>query len=122
MLNLLLFFLGLTCIFLIARYNGSNKLFWILLISMMSGFIGGTVAANIGNDEQVNVSTVSTDNGILTTDFLLFEHKSENISFEEPWVEITKQYENTGAVAFTSVPSKSGFFKPRQKPGYIDTS
>ena len=50
MLNLLLFFLGLTCIFLIARYNGSNKLFWTLLLAMMSGFIGGTIAANIGNE------------------------------------------------------------------------
>lgn len=122
MLNLLLFFLGITCIFLIARYNGSNKLFWILLISMMSGFIGGTIAANIGNDKQVNVSTVSTDNGSLATDFQLFEPKPCEVTFEEPWVEITKQYENTSATAFTSVPSKSGFFKPRQKPDYVDTS
>lgn len=122
MLNLLLFFLGITCIFLIARYNGSNKLFWILLISMMSGFIGGTVAANLSSDEQVNTSTISTDNGILTTDILLFERKPENISFEEPWVETTKRYANTGATMLTTVPSKSGDFKPRQHPDYVDTS
>lgn len=122
MLNLLLFFLGITCIFLIARYNGSNKLFWILLISMMSGFIGGTVAANLSSDEQVNTSTISTDNGILTTDILLFEHKPENISFEEPWVETTKRYANTGAIMLTTVPSKSGDVKPRQHPDYVDTS
>ena len=122
MLNLLLFFLGITCIFLIARYNGSNKLFWILLISMMSGFIGETVAANLSSDEQVNTSTISTDNGILTTDILLFERKLENISFEEPWVETTKRYANTGATMLTTVPSKSGDFKPRQHPDYVDTS
>lgn len=122
MLNLLLFFLGITCIFLIARYNGSNKLFWILLISMMSGFIGGTVAANLSSDEQVNTSTISTDNGILTTDILLFERKPENISFEEPLVETTKRYANTGATMLTTVPSKSGDFKPRQHPDYVDTS
>lgn len=123
MLNLLLFFLGITCIFLIARYNGSNKLFWILLISMMSGFIGGTVAANLSSNEQVNKSTISTDNnGVLTTDILLFENKPGNISFEEPWVETAKQYANTGATMLTTVPSKSGDFKPRQHPDYVDTS
>lgn len=59
MLNLLTFIVGIIVIFLLARYNKSNKLFWVLLISMMSGFVGGTIAANIGNDKKSNVECVS---------------------------------------------------------------
>ena len=121
MFNLLLFFLGITCIFLIARYNGSNKLFWTLLIAMMSGFVGGTIAANIGNDEQVNVSTVTVDNNLLTVDYTLFYNKPDEVVFEEPWTTVTKQYEYTGAITYASVPSKSGFV-PGQMLEYTDTS
>ena len=54
MLNLLSFLVGITTILLIARYNKSNKLFWILLMSMMTGFIGGTVVSNIKNVNKIN--------------------------------------------------------------------
>ena len=47
MLNLLTFIIGIVGIFLIARYNKSNKLFWSLVISMMAGFVGGSIAANM---------------------------------------------------------------------------
>lgn len=59
MLNLLTFIIGIIGIFLIARYNKSNKLFWLLVISMMSGFIGGTIAANMKSDKKSNVEYVS---------------------------------------------------------------
>jgi hypothetical protein len=81
MLNLLTFFVGIVVIFLLARYNKSNKLFWILLISMMSGFIGGTIAANIGNNKESNVECVSQDltlnSSMPTAQFLLPSNTEE---------------------------------------------
>lgn len=121
MLNLLMFFLGITCIFLIARYNGSNKLFWTLLIAMMSGFVGGTIAANIDNDKQVNVSTVTVDNNSFMTDYTLFYNKPDEVVFQEPWKTVTEQHVYADAITFTSVPSKPGFV-PGQMLKYIDTS
>lgn len=121
MLNLLMFFLGITCIFLIARYNRSNKLFWTLLIAMMSGFVGGTIAANIDNDKQVNVSTVTVDNNSFIADYT---NKLDEAVFQEPfvlWKTVTKQHVYADAITFTSVPSKSGFV-PGQMLKYIDTS
>lgn len=59
MLNLLTFIIGMVGIFLIARYNKSNKLFWSLVISMMAGFVGGSIAANMKSDKKVNVESVS---------------------------------------------------------------
>lgn len=59
MLNLLTFIIGMVGIFLIARYNKSNKLFWSLVISMMAGFVGGSIAANMKSDKKVNVECVS---------------------------------------------------------------
>lgn len=59
MLNLLTFIIGIVVIFLLARYNKSNKLFWMLLLSMMSGFIGGTIATNMKSVKKSNVEYVS---------------------------------------------------------------
>ena len=59
MLSLLTFIIGMVGIFLIARYNKSNKLFWSLVISMMAGFVGGSIAANMKSDKKVNVENVS---------------------------------------------------------------
>ena len=41
--------LGLTIvvIFMIARMNKSNKLFWVLLVSMLAGFVGGSIAVRL---------------------------------------------------------------------------
>lgn len=55
MLNLLTFIIGIIVIFCLARYNKSNKLFWLLLISMLSGFVGGTIAANMKNEKKNDV-------------------------------------------------------------------
>lgn len=120
MLNLLSFFLGIICIFLIARYNKSNKLFWILLISMLGGFVGGTIAANMDSEKKVNITTLSTSicvqpticNDLLMSneEELLVEYKTVDTTFDNVDVKLT-QFQ-----------SKSGFFKPRQYPDYIDTS
>lgn len=55
MLNLFTFIIGIIVIFCLARYNKSNKLFWLLLVSMMSGFVGGTIATNMKNEKKNNV-------------------------------------------------------------------
>lgn len=123
MLNLLMFFVGIVSIFLIARYNKSNKLFWILLLAMLSGFVGGTVAANIGNNKQDNITMVSDDSSSLMADnSVLFVKKDEIQEISEPVVEIVHSYPNANDVMLPTVPSKSGFFKPGQQLDYIDTS
>lgn len=80
MLNLLTFVIGIVVVFLLARYNKSNKLFWLLLLSMMSGFIGGTIAANMKNDKKSNVEYVSqymTSCSLPTTTFVLFDNNEQ---------------------------------------------
>ena len=122
MLNLLMFFLGITMIFLIARYNRNNKLFWMLLLAMLSGFVGGTVANNmLDDDKQVNV-TISTDDGTTASTLYLFKPEIPVYSFDEPEKEIEKPYANTEYVNLYVSPSKSGTFKPRQYHDFVDTS
>lgn len=61
-MSLLLFLIGLFIIFCIGRYNESNKLFWILLISFISSFAITSVAikAVLGKSKKVEkVSCVS---------------------------------------------------------------
>nr|DAM86555.1 MAG TPA: hypothetical protein [Caudoviricetes sp.] len=61
-MSLLLFLIGLFIIFCIGRYNESNKLFWILLISFISSFAITSVAikAALGKGKKVEkVSCVS---------------------------------------------------------------
>lgn len=80
MLNLLTFIIGIVVIFLLARYNKSNKLFWVLLISMMSGFIGGTIAANLESNKKSNVECVSqglTLSSMPTAQFMLPSNTDE---------------------------------------------
>lgn len=45
MQTFLLLGLGIVTIFVLARMNRSNKLFWILILSMLAGFMGGTIAS-----------------------------------------------------------------------------
>lgn len=62
MLNLLTFFIGIVTIFLLARYNKSNKLFWLFVISMMTGFAGGTIASRLCDGSKKDcVDSVSSD-------------------------------------------------------------
>lgn len=73
MFNLLTFILGIACIFLIARYNKSNKLFWVLLISMLSGFVGGSIATRVTRDSKkelnINQSTLMQEPIVSTAMF-----------------------------------------------------
>lgn len=53
---LLWFILGIVLIFLIARYNESNKLFWTLLFAFVMGFAGTKmVLQTINGEEQSEV-------------------------------------------------------------------
>lgn len=123
MLNLLMFFIGITFIFLVARYNKSNKLFWILLLAMLSGFVGGTIANSFTEDDnkQVNV-TISTHDGTSVNTFDLFKTDIPTYLFDEPEKEIETSYANAEYVNLYVSPSKSGTFKPRQLLDYVDTS
>lgn len=85
MLNLLTFLIGFLGIFIIARYNKSNKLFWLLVISMMSGFIGGTIASNWENSKKSNVEYVSqamTSCSLPTAQFMLPVSDEEIVPLE----------------------------------------
>ena len=44
---ILLILLGLLIIFAIARKCKSTKIFWILLVSLFTGFVGGSIAAHL---------------------------------------------------------------------------
>lgn len=104
MLNLLTFIIGIIGIFLIARYNKSNKLFWLLVISMMSGFIGGTIAANMKSDKKSNVEDVSqnmTPCSMPTAEFLPVNGEYEVV----PTVE-------TSVVAYVTTSTKTLLKKP----------
>ena len=73
MLNLLTFFIGIVTIFLLARYNKSNKLFWLFIISMMTGFAGGTIASRLCDGSKKDcVDSVSSDVTNTTHDICAF--------------------------------------------------
>lgn len=47
-----------TCV-LIARINKSNRLFWVLLLSMLAGFVGGSIATQAQtSNKKENISVV----------------------------------------------------------------
>lgn len=46
-MDLLWFFIGILIIFCIGRYNESNKLFWILLISFVGSFAVATIITKV---------------------------------------------------------------------------
>lgn len=52
MLATVLFLVGIAVILLIARYNKSNKLFWTLLLAMLAGFAGGTIATKVMKNDN----------------------------------------------------------------------
>lgn len=122
MLNLLMFFIGITAILLIARYNKSNKLFWILLLAMLSGFVGGTVAANIGNDKQDNITIVTQNDGFQGVNMTIF---NPFVDLEDPSniiLDNERSVYDMSDVMLPTDPSRSGMFMPSQQPDYVDTS
>ena len=58
-MSLLLFLIGLFIIFCIGRYNESNKLFWILLISFICSFAITSVAIKAALEKGKKVEKVS---------------------------------------------------------------
>ena len=122
MLNLLMFFIGITAIFLIARYNKSNQLFWILLLAMLSGFVGGTVAANIGNDKQDNITIITQNDGFQGVNMTIF---NPFVDLEDPSNIILNNecsvYDMSDVMLPTD-PSRSGICMPSQQSDYVDTS
>lgn len=86
MLNLVTFIIGIIVIFLLARYNKSNKLFWMLLLSMLSGFVGGSIAANMKNVKKSNVEYVSqstTPCNMPVAQFMLSSNNEEVVPIVE---------------------------------------
>lgn len=58
-MSLLLFLIGLFIIFCIGRYNESNKLFWILLVSFISSFTITSVVVKAASEKSKKVEKVS---------------------------------------------------------------
>lgn len=46
----------ITGCFAVAKYNKSDNLFWILLISLFAGMAGGAIFTSFGNDDEENTS------------------------------------------------------------------
>lgn len=57
MLNLLPLTIGIIAIFAISRYNKSNKLFWTLLMSMLFGFVCGSISTRHKTDTKKDDTT-----------------------------------------------------------------
>ena len=70
---LLWFFVGILIIFAIARYNESNKLFWLFLLSYVMGFAGTKMVYDTfsgdkqSNDNLVQVSSTQVMSTALST-------------------------------------------------------
>lgn len=61
MMYTLSFIAGMIAIFLIARYNRSNKLFWILLTAMLTGFAGVSIFTHVTNGDEKKISVDQTN-------------------------------------------------------------
>lgn len=88
MFNLLTFATGLFVIFLLARYNRSNKLFWILLTSMLGGFVGGSIYAQVTSANEKKFEITQSDPmqySSMSTAFF-----ADGATLREPIVETTK--------------------------------
>lgn len=56
---------GIVTIFILARLNKSNKLFWTLVLSMLAGFMGGAIASNASTPKKPKFETfVQSSQGI----------------------------------------------------------
>ena len=66
---LFLFLLGILLIFGIGRYNESNKLFWVLLLSFIGSYTAASIALNYKHDTKKNkeiITQVSPTQGLYT--------------------------------------------------------
>lgn len=58
MQTFLLLCLGIVTIFVMARMNKSNKLFWTLVLSMLAGFVGGAIATQAKTLKKTKLEVV----------------------------------------------------------------
>lgn len=82
---LLWFFVGILIIFAIARYNESNKLFWLFLLSYVMGFAGTKMVYDTfsgdkqSNDNLVQVSSTQVMSTALNTaTYFITDNKVDN--------------------------------------------
>jgi hypothetical protein len=82
---LLWFFVGILIIFAIARYNESNKLFWLFLLSYVMGFAGTKMVYDTfsgdkqSNDDLVQVSSTQVMSTALSTaTYFITDNKVDN--------------------------------------------
>lgn len=122
MLNLLTFIIGIIVVFLLARYNKSNKLFWLLLLSMMSGFIGGTIAANIKNDKKSNVEYVSQNMTSCNLPTTMFGLLNSDIEQEVPTVETSAVFYTTESTTLSKGPDFTPLYHGGLSPFIFDSS
>ena len=60
MTSLLMILVSIACALGFARYNKSNKLFWILLVSLLTGFTGCKMVSSAFADHKSEASVKST--------------------------------------------------------------
>lgn len=121
MTTLLMIIAGLLVCFGIARFNKSNKLFWITVIALASGFIGGTVAHELairGDKKSENTIQVSPMQAHQATIAFFDTITPEAIAVPEPASrDIFPKYCGIGL----SVPSGCVEDLCTQKPSYEDS-
>jgi hypothetical protein len=84
-MTLLWFVLGIALIFGIARYNESNKLFWVLLFSYLIGFAGTKMMIDVRHGEtQSNVNTTEVySTQVPTTTFSMLSCYATSVLSED---------------------------------------
>lgn len=119
---LLWFILGIFIIFLIARYNESNKLFWVLLISFVGAFTVASITLSLARSNTKNkvdlVQMCPTQAPFSTVSYLLpVTDVSEMVTYVDlqPTVLAGKDYTfATNKVFFTTNDVIEMFDKPPQ--------
>ena len=119
------FLLGVALIFIIARYNESNKLFWILFLSFIMGFAGAKMLLDsTSSDEQSNGNltqvcpTQVPFDGIATTLFVI----SANLAASKV-TDSNPVSQETPEQCETDITLSKVFGKTRDQPSnYFNTS
>lgn len=123
------FFIGVLGVYLIARYNQSNKLFWILLLSFVGMFTVGTICAKANRIENRNktfhtqvcptqLKLITSSEGSFVTD----DFSSSTVTSVKTCVPVSK--DNTLAICVDSFVSSKICGEIRGQPlfSYFDTS
>lgn len=123
------FLVGILGIYLIARYNQSNKLFWILLFSYVGMFTAGTIFAKANSAESrnktIHTQVCPTQAKMMTSSeasFVTDDFSSSTIVKVLTSVPVSKDY--TLALCVDGFVSSKIYGKIRGQPlfSYFDTS